>query len=348
MTDDQTRWYHGGFPGLKRGQQILPPSVTGAISVSDKVVDAPAGMREQVGKVHSNDLVYLSQDVRDAQVWASLAVAYGGKTRGGDVYEVTPDGPLVPDPDYLPQDGKAMACSSATIARVVERRVPRPSAQDIALLGGPVMTATPTPDPAAAEVPRPRRRVARTVPGGPAVAPGPLRDAAAGGKTSSSLLPVAGRRRPGPRTPAPRRQTLLRLAVCLPPRAGDGHHRRRPGPGPEAATEPRLKGRSRPDPAAPSGARRSRPPRPPRTPPRDAERTATRGLRTGRPGHSSGRGWPSGSLRSRMVPREPSRPAAPVRRPVRPHRTRGLLRGMQGPPVPRRRIRRLRHLSRLG
>ena len=42
---------------------------------------------------------------------------------------------------------------------------------------------TPT-DPAAVEAPRPRRRAARTVPGGPAVAPGPLRDAAAGGKTS--------------------------------------------------------------------------------------------------------------------------------------------------------------------
>lgn len=136
MADERVRWYHGGFPGLKRGQQILPPSVTGAISVSDKVIDAPADMREQVEKVHDPDLVYLSQDVTDARVWASFAPAHGGKNRGGDVYEVTPDGPLVPDPDYLPQDGKAMACSSATIVRIVERRVPRPSMRDIALMGG--------------------------------------------------------------------------------------------------------------------------------------------------------------------------------------------------------------------
>lgn len=89
MTDG-TRWYHGGFPGLKRGQQILPPSVTGAISIADKVIDAPDSMREQVAKVHDPDLVYLSQDIADARLWAALAPAHGGKNRGGDLYEVTP------------------------------------------------------------------------------------------------------------------------------------------------------------------------------------------------------------------------------------------------------------------
>ena len=136
MADATARWYHGGFPGLKRGQQILPPSVTGAISIADKVIDAPDSMREQIAKVHDPDLGYLSQDPADARLWASLAPAYGGKHRGGDLYEVTPDGPLVPDPDYLPKDGKVMACSSATIVRAVERRVPRPSPQEIAILAG--------------------------------------------------------------------------------------------------------------------------------------------------------------------------------------------------------------------
>jgi hypothetical protein len=136
MADDTLRWYHGGFPGLKRGQQILPPSATGAISVADKAIGAPDDMREQIGKVHDPDLVYLSQDIADARLWASLAPAYGGKNRGGDLYEVRPDGPLVPDPDYLPQDGKAMACRSATIVRIVERRVPRPSPEAVAILGG--------------------------------------------------------------------------------------------------------------------------------------------------------------------------------------------------------------------
>jgi len=130
------RWYHGGVPGLKRGQQILPPSVTGAVSVADKMITAPAAERELIAKVHDPDLVYITQDIRDARLWASMAPAYGGHRRGGDVYEVTPDGPLVPDPDYLPQDGKVMACCSATIVRAVERRVPWPSPQEIAILAG--------------------------------------------------------------------------------------------------------------------------------------------------------------------------------------------------------------------
>jgi hypothetical protein len=133
MADAPVRWYHGGFPGLKRGQQILPPSVTGTISVADKSLGDDS-LRERVVKVHDPALIYLTRDVADARFWASLAPAHGGKNRGGDVYEVTPDGPLVPDPDYLPKDGKSMACSSATITRIVERRVPRPSPEAIAYL----------------------------------------------------------------------------------------------------------------------------------------------------------------------------------------------------------------------
>lgn len=132
--NETTRWYHGGVPGLKRGAKILPPSVTGAVSVADKVIDAPSGMQAEVEKVHDPAVVYLARDITNAQLWASLHPAYGGKNRGGDVYEVTPDGPLAPDPDYLAGDGGSVTCQSATITRVVERRVPRPSPQTIALL----------------------------------------------------------------------------------------------------------------------------------------------------------------------------------------------------------------------
>jgi len=133
MADGTVRWYHGGFPGLKRGQQILPPSATGAVSITDKAL-GDDDLRERALKVHDPGLVYLTRDIADARFFASMAPAHGGKNRGGDVYEVTPDGPLVPDPDYLPQDGKVMACCSATIVRVAERRVSRPSAEAIAFL----------------------------------------------------------------------------------------------------------------------------------------------------------------------------------------------------------------------
>jgi hypothetical protein len=129
-------WYHGGVPGLRRGGKILPPSVTGAISVADKVIDAPDDIRARVGAVHDQNVVYLARDIENARLWASLHPAYGGRHRGGDLYEVTPDGPLGPDPDYLPGDGGSMTCCSATITRVVERRVARPSPEQIALLAG--------------------------------------------------------------------------------------------------------------------------------------------------------------------------------------------------------------------
>lgn len=121
----EARWYHGGFPGLKRGEKILPPSATGAVSVADLDTTSP-GMQQEIERVHSRGLVYLARDIQDARLWASLHPAHGGKRKGGDLYEVTPDGPLQPDPDYLPGDGGSMACASATVVRVVERRVPRP------------------------------------------------------------------------------------------------------------------------------------------------------------------------------------------------------------------------------
>ena len=126
------RWYHGGVPGLKRGDKILPPSVTGAVSIAD--LDAP-DISARVAAVHSRDRVYLAADASDARLWASLAHAHGGRTRGGDLYEVTPDAPLEPDPDYLAGDGGSAQCVSATIVRVIERRVPRPSPDTIAALG---------------------------------------------------------------------------------------------------------------------------------------------------------------------------------------------------------------------
>lgn len=119
-------WYHGGVPGLKRGGKILPPSVTGAVSIA--AVAQRAGsedIRATTLAVHREDRVYLAASEDDARLFAALHPAYGGRHKGGDLYEVTPDGPLEPDPDYLPDDGGSVCCESATIVRVVERRVPR-------------------------------------------------------------------------------------------------------------------------------------------------------------------------------------------------------------------------------
>lgn len=126
------RWYHGGVPGLRRGGKILPPELTGAVSVSD--LDDGRDVAARVRRVHRKDVVYLTRSAASARLFASMHPAYGGSRRGGDLYEVVPDEPLEPDPDYLKDDGGSACCPSATIVAVVERRVPRPSPEAMAFL----------------------------------------------------------------------------------------------------------------------------------------------------------------------------------------------------------------------
>jgi len=116
-------WYHGGVPGLRRGDKILPPAQTNAVSIADTAGD----MITEVRRVYSREVVYLAASPHDARLFASLHPAYGGRNRGGDLYLVEPDGPVTADPDYLAGDGGSVTCASATIIRVIQRRVPRPS-----------------------------------------------------------------------------------------------------------------------------------------------------------------------------------------------------------------------------
>ena len=120
------RWYHGGVPGLKRGEKILPPAVTGATSTTTvALLPGNEDIRDGALANHRDDRVYLAASDADARLWAALHPAYMGRHKGGDLYEVTPDGPLEPDPDYLADDGGSVCCESATVVRIVERRVPR-------------------------------------------------------------------------------------------------------------------------------------------------------------------------------------------------------------------------------
>jgi len=135
-------WYHGGVPGLRRGQQILPPSVTGARVLTTS--PHPEG-EKWITAVYSSDLVYVTTSLSAARLFASVAPANGGKRHGGDVYEVIPDGPLRPDPDYLGLDGAQMACESATIVRILARRVPRPDPGQIRVLAAVTRAAWESP-----------------------------------------------------------------------------------------------------------------------------------------------------------------------------------------------------------
>jgi hypothetical protein len=103
------KFYHGGIRGLKQGEKILPPSVTGNSTLLQYATEiAPDGPQRK-------DRIYLTTDKKAARLFASVVPR-------GDVYEVIPDSELEDDPDCS-VPGISYQCTSATIKRVVELSV---------------------------------------------------------------------------------------------------------------------------------------------------------------------------------------------------------------------------------
>lgn len=112
MGPRPTRWWHGGAPGLRPGDRILPAS---------RLSDVAALGYALEGYPADPSTVYITSD-------KTLARAYAGKwtdgTRriGGDLYNVRPRGQLNPDPDYI-DDPACQTCTSAVVVAVAERRI---------------------------------------------------------------------------------------------------------------------------------------------------------------------------------------------------------------------------------
>lgn len=97
------RYFHGGFPGLKPGNFILPPTLTKAPSCS------------QFGAtgVHRTDRVYLCTHQIGALIYAVLY-----PTGKGVVYECEPVGEVEPDPDWTGPAGVSVQVEKARVVRV--------------------------------------------------------------------------------------------------------------------------------------------------------------------------------------------------------------------------------------
>ncbi|MET4696675.1 NAD(+)--rifampin ADP-ribosyltransferase [Endozoicomonas lisbonensis] len=91
-------YWHGGKGGMKPGQMILPPSITGA-----------KHMGEFGNHHHDANQVYVT-----TQYGAALMYASGVKK--GDVYEVEPIGELRTDPDCEHHE-LSFSCDKARIVR---------------------------------------------------------------------------------------------------------------------------------------------------------------------------------------------------------------------------------------
>lgn len=118
-----TTYFHGGVPGLRVGQYILPPCESGAKSVAD-CEGAPEAEQARIERVHRRDRVYLATDRRIAMLWAALHPS-GTADEGGWVYRVEPVGDVEPDPDYLGDDVHSWCAPRARVAGIVKTGVPR-------------------------------------------------------------------------------------------------------------------------------------------------------------------------------------------------------------------------------
>lgn len=96
-----TTYYHGGRPGRKLGENLLPPSITRVQCLSDY---GAAG-------VHLRNRVYVTTD-------QSAALIYAAGWPDGVIYEVEPIGELEPDPDCT-LDGLSYQCQRARVLRVI-------------------------------------------------------------------------------------------------------------------------------------------------------------------------------------------------------------------------------------
>lgn len=103
-----TRYFHGGVPGLKFGDRLLPPAVTGTDRTLSRYAHGLGASREHV----RTDRLYVTTGRDIARVYAAFYP-------DGALYEVLPVGDMTADPDCLAA-GVSWACPAAVVTSVVD------------------------------------------------------------------------------------------------------------------------------------------------------------------------------------------------------------------------------------
>ncbi|MFE1264433.1 hypothetical protein ACFW5X_28385 [Streptomyces albogriseolus] len=101
-------YFHGGFPGLKPGDQLLPPDATG----TDHRLSSYALALGGPAHATRTDVVYMTTD-------RQVAKAYAAFYPDGALYAVTPESPVDPDPDCR-EPGLSWQCPRAVVVAVVD------------------------------------------------------------------------------------------------------------------------------------------------------------------------------------------------------------------------------------
>jgi hypothetical protein len=101
-------YFHGGVPGLKVGDSILPPDQTG----TDHTLSAYSAELDGGPHTTRRDVVYLTTD-------RQVARAYAAGYPDGALYQVMPYSPVDPDPDCL-TPGLSWHCPQGIVVAVVD------------------------------------------------------------------------------------------------------------------------------------------------------------------------------------------------------------------------------------
>ena len=118
------RYFHGGRPGFKPGDEIRPPAETGAETLTRIVRENPvAALRPDSAR---RDRVYIG-DMKIATAYAILWTLSPFAEGDGQVYEVCPGGEIEPDPDTRPVAGiiRAWMVPAATVTKLTTPPWPR-------------------------------------------------------------------------------------------------------------------------------------------------------------------------------------------------------------------------------
>jgi hypothetical protein len=112
------RLWHGGAPGLRAGDALLPPSQTGAYSRA--TISLEEGLTDIAQRP---DLVYATTDRDFARAWAGLHTTDGQTFGGGALYRVELVNPE-PDEDLLSLPGVSFQAQSGVVLAVYNAHVP--------------------------------------------------------------------------------------------------------------------------------------------------------------------------------------------------------------------------------
>jgi hypothetical protein len=114
------RLFHGGAPGRRKGDLLLPPSVTG-LTTTTRTRSAAAGLGNSTQR---HDRVYVTSDRELARACAGAFEHDDGTIGGGVLYQVEPVGNLEPDED-LPGFDISFQVPKARVVVVIDAYVRR-------------------------------------------------------------------------------------------------------------------------------------------------------------------------------------------------------------------------------